>query len=116
MKKKIVFVLVMLIALTTSLSAQAVVSRFSYNANLSENRFIEIVNEMQIDQRAMMPITKLPNPVIQGIDKNLRDYSLAVGDIFLTTIIYQGINYFIMLRITEVKKPMWQFFAWGVRE
>jgi len=101
MKKKIGFGLAMLIALTTSLSAQ--VTSFKYSGNINEQQFIKLVEEHGL--RA----SKLPNAVIQVIYDNLHSYSLDIGDVFLCTILYKGVDYLILLRITDAKNCKWQY-------
>jgi hypothetical protein len=95
--------------LTASLSAQTV-TQFVYLANGSEQQFNE-ANRMS-EFRGWTKTNKLPNHIIQAINNNLRNYSLNIGDIFSCVINYQGINYFVALRITDARNYGWQYNAW----
>ena len=113
MKKKIAFLLVLLITLTASLSAQAVNTNFVYLGNISEQKFIqacsEVHSKVNLDFRAT---DKLPNPVIQAINNNLSDYSLRIGDSFTAGYFYQGVGYIVCIRITNARNSKWQFIAY----
>ncbi|MDR0286991.1 MAG: hypothetical protein LBI03_04690 [Clostridiales bacterium] len=114
MKKKIVFGLAMLIALTTSLSAQMpTVRRFSFVGILSEQEFIMARNELILNIPGAVHILtdKLPNAVSQTINNCLRNYPLDIGDVFSGLINYQGVNYTIGLRIIDARNSKWQFYA-----
>jgi len=115
MRKKIAFVLAMLIALTASLSAQvAYVSSFFHTYNLSEQKFIEVyskVNQNTARKFNLIEINKLPTSIIQVINNSLRNYNLDIGDVFEALVIYQEAGYHVTLRITDTKKYYWQFFA-----
>jgi hypothetical protein len=108
MKKKTAFFLAFLITLTASLSAQ-VVTYFVYFGNVNEQQFNEAAHMLKMP--GWYVTNKLPNPVIQAINNNLRNYSLATGDNFACCFDYQG-SYFVILRITDARNSMWQFFAW----
>jgi len=113
MKKKIAFVLALLIMLTASLSAQAV-SGFLYLGNQSEQYFNSFFNysNSSLSQKGWTATNKLPNPVIQKIYNNLSNYSLNSGDLFGCELSYQGVTYLVNLRITDAKNSKWQFYAW----
>jgi len=117
MKKKIVFGLAMLLAITASLSAQeAFVNNFSYVDNFSEQQFILLTEMSKIKsaELGLLPANKLPNAVIQAINNNLRSYSLDIGDYFAAGVYYQGFGYSIGLRITDARNFKWQFFAYRI--
>jgi len=114
MKKKILFGLTMLIASSVSLFAQAgYVYEFRYLNNLKEQTFNQHFSKPENQPPAsMFQVSKLPNPVIQAINNNLRDYSFIIGDVFVSWVNYQGKYYAVFLRITDVRDYRWQFFAW----
>ena len=113
MKKKIIFGLAILFFLTTSLSAQAdYMYEFRYLNNLSEQMFISFMSESESPPPSLFRIIKLPSPVYQSINNNLRDYSLDIGDVFLAWVGYQGKRYCVFLRITDKRYLNWQYYAW----
>jgi hypothetical protein len=115
MKKKIVFGLAMLVALTASLSAQtASVKNFVHVGNVSEQMFRQNAEKIrrEFPEFNLRPVGKLPNDVIQAININVSNYSLDTGDVFYAWINNQGNKYVIYLRITDAKNSNWVFFAW----
>jgi hypothetical protein len=114
MRIKILFGLAMLFTLTASLSAQtAEMITFGYQNNVSEQIFIEVNSAItQKSSGILVTINKLPTPVIQAINNNLRDYTLDIGDMFIALVMYQNIGYHVSIRITDAKKINWQFYAW----
>jgi len=111
MKKKIVFGIALLIVLTASLSAQAAyVHTFLYTRNGNEREFTQ--DWLRISNGAgVFETTKLPNPVIQAINNNLRNFTLNIGDIFICALIYNQTWYVVTLRITDARNSRWQFYA-----
>jgi hypothetical protein len=109
MVKKLVLGILLLTVVTTTLFAWIV--EFSYAGNGTEQQFA-LLATMATPSGVTSPTRKLPNGIVREIDNALQDYSLNVGDVFLTILGYNGRLYAVYLRITDAKSCRWQFHAW----
>lgn len=101
MTKKVVFCLILLVAVTTTLFAQYVQS-FSWTNHLSHTEFLAIQNKLSasMSRDGFIFTITLPNVVSRAINNELGGYSLKDGDVFMATIFYRG-TYIVVLRIVD---------------
>jgi hypothetical protein len=113
MKKKRVFCLVVLMAAATALFAQDV-SFFQYSGNMTAQQFRETFPGADASMRQMGAtyISYLPFPVMAAIDNRLSQYTLHIGDVFNAVIYYGGTEFYIALRITNVRDRDSECYSW----
>jgi hypothetical protein len=110
MAKKIVFCLVVLLMVTSILFAKEEVE---YIGNISALDFHDAFAELDDALRDMgvSKIDKLPNNVIQIINREIRRYEVKVGDFFIASYITDHLMITAAIRIINARTYDWVFYA-----